>query len=123
MLGIKTGRQPQLDNTQEGPGGPYRTGELLIDYAERCVSVGGRPVPVTATEYDLLRALSVNAGQVSSYDYLLHRVWRARRRGTPRSVRAFVKKLRRKLGDDATRPRYIFSERGAGYRMPTPDNG
>ncbi len=108
---------------QEGPGGPYRTGDLFIDYAERRVSVGGRAVPVTATEYDLLRALAVNAGQVSSYDYLLHRVWRARRGGTPRSVRAFVKKLRRKLGDDATHPRYIFSERGAGYRMPTPDNG
>ena len=68
---------------QEGPGGPYRTGDLLIDYAERRVSVGGRAVPMTATEYDLLRALAVNAGQVSSYDYLLHRVWRARRGGTP----------------------------------------
>ena len=91
---------------QEGPGGPYRTGDLLIDYAERRVSVGGRPVPVTATEYDLLRALAVNAGQVSSYDYLLHRVWRARRGGTPRSVRAFVKKLRRSwpLGPTRTPP-------------------
>ena len=43
--------------------------------------------------------------------------------GTPRSVRAFVKKLRRKLGDDASRPTYIFSERRVGYRMPKPDNG
>ena len=109
---------------QDGPATPYRTGDLLIDYADRRVSVAGQPLPVTATEYDLLRALSVNAGRVSSYDYLLRRVWRGRRGGgTPRSVRAFVKKLRRKLGDDANRPRYIFSERGVGYRMPTPDNG
>ena len=108
---------------EEGPAGPYRTGDLLINYAERRVSVGGRAVPVTATEYDLLRALSINGGRVSTYDYLLHRVWRARRGGAPRSVRAFIKKLRRKLGDDANRPRYIFNERGAGYRMPKPDNG
>ena len=47
------------------------------------MSVTGRLVPVTATEYDLLRALSANAGRVSTYDHLLHRVWRSRRGGTP----------------------------------------
>ena len=87
------------------------------------MSVTGRLVPVTATEYDLLRALSANAGRVSTYDHPLHRVWRSRRGGTTRSARAFVKKLRRKLGDDVSRPTYIFSERGVGYRMPKPDNG
>ncbi len=108
---------------EAGPHGLYQTGDLVINYAERRVALAGRPLTVTATEYDLLRAMSVNAGRVSTYDYLLHRVWRARRGGTPRSVRAFIKKLRRKLGDDASRPRYIFNEHGAGYRMPKPDKG
>ena len=108
---------------EAGPHELYQTGDLVINYAERRVALAGRPLTVTATEYDLLRAMSVNAGRVSTYDYLLHRVWRARRGGTPRSVRAFIKKLRRKLGDDASRPRYIFNEHGAGYRMPKPDKG
>ncbi len=106
----------------EAPQEPYRSGGLVIDYAERRVTLGGNRVVLTATEYDLLCAMSVNAGRVSTYDYLLHRVWRTRHGGSARSVRAFIKKLRRKLGDDAARPTYIFSEHGVGYRMPESDD-
>ena len=96
---------------------PYRLGELAIHYEERRVTLAGRPVQLTATEYELLCKLSVNAGRVLTHDYLLQRVWTSENSGDSRLVRAFVKKLRRKLGDDANSPTYIFTEPRVGYRM------
>ncbi len=84
------------------------------------MSVAGRDVPLTATEYELLRVLSVSAGRVVTYDSLLRQVWGQRESDDPQRVRTFVKKLRTKLGDDAARPAYIHTERGVGYRMPRP---
>ena len=99
------------------PPGPYLTGDLRIDYAERRVSLAGRPLRLTATEYELLYWLSVNAGRVLTHDQLLQRVWGQGRSGEPWLVRNLVKRLRRKLGDDADNPTYIFTEPRAGYRM------
>ena len=99
---------------------PMVLGDLAIDYDRRRVSVAGRAVELTATEYELLRVLSLNAGRVSTYDTLLRQVWGGRGHGDPKLVRAIVKRLRRKLGDDAADPVYIFNERGVGYRMARP---
>ena len=99
---------------------PFVLGALAIDYERRRVAVEGRVVALTATEYELLRVLSVNAGQVVTSDSLLRQVWGARAPGDTEPVRAFVKKLRAKLGDSAASPTYIFNERGVGYRMPKP---
>ena len=99
---------------------PFVLGELAIHYDRRRVSVAGRAVELTATEYELLRVLSLNAGRVSTYDTLLRQVWGGRGHGDPKLVRAIVKHLRRKLGDDAADPAYIFNERGVGYRMARP---
>ena len=63
----------------------------------------GRPVELTPLEYDLLRTLSINAGRVTTHDSLIRQVWRDREYANPRLVRAFVKTLRRKLGDDPPR--------------------
>ena len=98
------------------PPEPYRLGDLAIDYEERRVTVAGWPVPLTVTEYDLLRELSVNAGRVLTHAYLLRRVWGPQHSGDARLVRAFVKKLRRKLGDAAASPAYIVTEPRVGYR-------
>ena len=99
---------------------PFRLGDLAIHYEQRRVSVAGRDVPLTATEYELLRMLSVSAGRAVTYDSLLRQVWNQRESDNPQRVRTFVKKLRTKLGDDAARPAYIRTERGVGYRMPRP---
>ena len=99
---------------------PFLLGDLAIHYEHRRVRVAGRPVPLTATEYELLRVLSLSAGRVVTYDALLRRAWSGRETGGPKVVRAFVKTLRRKLGEDASRPAYIFNERGVGYRMAEP---
>ncbi|MDE2882684.1 MAG: response regulator [Acidobacteriota bacterium] len=103
---------------------PFLIGELAIDYDARRVAVAGRLVELTATEYQLLRVLSMNAGRVLTFDSLLRQAWRGRRSADdPKLVRAVVKRLRRKLGDDATNPTYIRNERGVGYRMPKPEEG
>ena len=99
---------------------PFRLGDLVIDYALRRVTVAGRPVRLTATEYELLCVLSLDAGGVSTYDALLRRVWGQPGGGDPQPVRSFVRKLRRKLGEHPKRPAFILNERGLGYRMPRP---
>ena len=102
----------------------FALGDLTIDYGRRRVTVAGRAVPLTPVEYELVRVLSVGAGRVTTYDALLRQAWRVRNPGgDARPVRAAVKRVRRKLGDDARRPNYIFTEYGVGYRMPEPGDG
>ena len=100
---------------------PFELGALAIDYDSRRVTMAGQLVELTATEYELLRALSLNAGRVSTYEALLRQVWGASRNPDPKIVRAYVKRLRKRLGDDARRPAYILTEVRVGYRMPRSD--
>ncbi len=95
-------------------------GELLIEYEPRRVTVCGTEVELTATEYELLRLLSVNAGKVVHFDTLLRRIWEGRDNADANLVRIFVRTLRSKLGDSAEHPTWIFNQRGVGYRMPRP---
>ena len=99
---------------------PFTLGELTIRYDQRRVAVGGRSVQLTPTEYELLRVLSVNAGRVVTHESLLRQAWRRgdERPPDPKLVRAVIKRLRRKLGDDAANPAYVCNERGVGYFMP-----
>ena len=105
---------------------PFVLGQLTVDYDQRRVAVAGRPLELTATEFELLRVLSVNAGRVLTFDALLRQAWGKPDRVSfgdpklPKRVRAVVKRLRRKLGDDTANPTYIRNERGVGYRMPEP---
>jgi len=97
---------------------PYVLGGLVIDYAQRRVSVDGEPVPLTAMEYRMLTELSVNAGRVMSYGRLLERVWREKPDADMSPMRTMVAKLRTKLGEDSRNPRYVFTESRVGYWMP-----
>ena len=99
---------------------PFVLGELAIDYERRRVTVGGKAVDLTATEFELLRLLSLHAGRVVAFETLLRRVWAKRENPNANLVRIFVRTLRRKLGDDAADPAYIRNVRGVGYSMPGP---
>ena len=109
-------RRGQPNRTE--PAEPYVVGDLTIDYAERRVSVAGRTIELTPTEYDLLVELSVEAGRIVPHDRLLLRVWSPGKPGNKRALRTHMMRLRRKLGEDASSPRYIFVEPRVGYRMP-----
>ena len=100
------------------PSAPYVLGDLAIDYVLRRVSLAGRPVPMTDIEYRTLAELASNAGRVLSYEHLLRRVWRTEGDADLRPMRTAVSSLRRKLGDDAENPTYIFTQLRVGYRMP-----
>ena len=105
---------------QHGEREPYRQGDLAIDYERREVTMAGSPVRLTSTEYKLLSELSANAGRVLTHEQLLERVWGYDYSGETNTTRNFVRRLRRKLGDDSRNPKYILTETGVGYRMGAP---
>ena len=84
--------------------------------------MSGRTVQLTPIEYELLRTLSINPGRVATYDSLIRQIWTGRDYANARLVRTFVKNLRRKLGDPANAPSYIYNVRGVGYRMAIEDD-
>ena len=106
---------------RQSPPATLRIGELVFDRGKRRVTLGGRALRLTATEYRLLHALILDAGGVATYETLMRRVWGEKGEGNLEALRSAVAKLRRKLGDDARKPRYVIGERGLGYRMPEPD--
>ena len=118
---VRSAMRRRLTQVQGEPSEPFALGDLTIDYAERGVSVAGSRVHLTPIEYDLLFELSVNADRVLTHDALLQRVWGNNHSGGTSAVRTAVKRLRRKLGDDAGNPKYILSEPRVGYRMARQD--
>ena len=99
------------------PSQPYVLGELTVDYSQRRVTLAGRPVALTIIEYRMLVELSANAGRPLTHQHLLQRVWGPDQGENSAPVRNIVRRLRRKLGDAAGNPAYIFAEPSVGYRM------
>lgn len=94
-----------------------RSGDLEIDFAHRSVSVSGRLVRLTPTEYELLRYLALHAGKPVTHTTLLRQVWGEYAVGDKYNTRYVVGQIRKKLGDDSSNPRYIVNEPGVGYRL------
>jgi len=92
---------------------------MRIDLASRQVWVGERLVDLTATEFELLRALAENRGRVLTREQLLERVWGHEYYGELRVVDVHIGHIRRKLGDN----RYIVTVRGVGYRFEDVEAG
>ena len=97
---------------------PFHLADITINYEDRSVTVSGRPVQLSPTEYKLLYELSISAGRVLTHDQILQGVWGPEYSGETDLLRSTVKNLRRKLSDNANDPRYIFTEPRVGYRMP-----
>jgi DNA-binding response OmpR family regulator len=92
-------------------------GDLKMDFRQHTVSIAGRPVALTPTEFRLLGTLVREAGQVLSREQLIQRVLGLDFEGFDRTIDVHVLNLRRKLGDDPARPRYIKTVYGAGYKF------
>jgi DNA-binding response OmpR family regulator len=95
----------------------YRKGDLEIDVGAREVRLGGQRVGLTATEWRIVEVLVANAGWIVPHDRLAARVWGRDDPGTTEGLRVFVRRIRAKLGDDATAPTYLETARGLGYRL------
>ena len=113
-------RSPDLP-AREAPAGPFVLDDLTIDYSARQLTVAGRAVQLTPTEYRLICELSFNAGRTVTFDHLIERLWRPELRTGRANLRTYVRRLRRKLGETASSPKYIFAAPRVGYRMPSPE--
>jgi len=105
--------------------GPQRTavvtvGDLAIDLADHRVSVGGRDVHLTRLEFDLLRVLARHHGKLVTHRMLLQEVWGPEYGSETHYLRVHVSNIRRKLEPDPSRPRYIITEPGIGFRLRAP---
>ena len=116
---IRAALRKRLDPFPGEPSGPYAVGGLGIDYALRRVTLDGEPVELTAREYAVLYELAVHAPRTLTHTVLLQRIWGLEKVGEPWLVRDMVRRIRRKLGDDAADPRHIITEPRVGYRMAT----
>ncbi|MDH3942931.1 MAG: response regulator transcription factor [Anaerolineae bacterium] len=90
---------------------------LKIDFDRREVWVDGSLIKLRPTEYRLLYHLVQNAGWVATHDQILAKVWGYEYRDEPHYVRLYVNYLRQKLEQDPSKPKYILTERGVGYRF------
>jgi two-component system KDP operon response regulator KdpE len=95
----------------------FEVGDLRVDRARRLVSVAGTPIVLTPTEYDLLRILVQNAGRVLTHRQLLHLVWGRGYELETHLLQVNISNLRRKIEPNPSRPSYIITEVGVGYRL------
>jgi two-component system KDP operon response regulator KdpE len=95
----------------------FQIGELNVDLAQRQVTIAGQEVSLTPTEYDLLRILAQNAGKVITHRHLLRQVWGSAYETEAHLLRVNISNLRRKIEPNPTRPYYVLTEPGVGYRL------
>jgi two-component system KDP operon response regulator KdpE len=97
-------------------------GEVIVDLGARTATSAGGAVHLTPTEYRVLGCLAANAGLIVTQRQLIGQAWGPERIGDARSLRFHISKLRQKLEPDASRPRYILTEAGVGYRLLADDS-
>lgn len=103
---------------REESGPVFTTGDLTIDLSARMVRLGETEVKLTPTEYSLLKVLVTHAGKLLTHRQLAREVWGgAHYEDTQHLLRVNISNLRRKLEADTSRPRYIVTEPGVGYRL------
>jgi len=95
----------------------FTTGHLVVDLNQREVRVNEQPLALTPTEYDLLRTLVKHAGKVLTHDQLLRAVWGTAYESETHMLQVNISNLRRKIEPDPSRPIYIVTEPGVGYRL------
>ena len=94
---------------------------LVMDFATRRVTVGGREVKLSKTEYDLLRLLARHAGKVLTHRQILREVWGPGHEADTHYLRVYIAHLREKIERDSASPELILTELGVGYRFfPVP---
>ena len=95
--------------------------QLKVDLARRRVTLANQEIALTPTEYDILRILAQNIGKVLTHRQLLKQVWGQTYGEDMHLLRVNISNLRRKIEPDPTRPTYILTEAGVGYRLRSED--
>jgi two-component system, OmpR family, KDP operon response regulator KdpE len=102
---------------KQTPDPVFTSGELVMDLTLRRVTVRGKYVQLTPTEYDLLRLLVTHAGKVLTHSMILKQLWGVATMQQPHVLRVNISNLRHKIEADPSRPRHIITEPGVGYRL------
>jgi two-component system KDP operon response regulator KdpE len=97
----------------------FQAGQLTVDITRRKVTIQDEVVNLTPTEYDILRVLIQNAGKVLTHQQLIHLVWGNNYEADSHLLRVNISNLRRKIEADPSRPRFVITEPGVGYRLKT----
>jgi two-component system, OmpR family, KDP operon response regulator KdpE len=95
-------------------------GELSIDFAARTVKHAGEEIHLTPIEFDLLRVLVQHRGKLVTHRQLLHEVWGPGYEDEAHYLRVHIAHMRAKLEPEPSRPRYIVTDPGVGYRLREP---
>jgi len=99
------------------PASIIRVAELTVDLTNHCVAVGGQPISLTPTEFDLLAVLARNPGRSFTRAQLIDLVYNVAYDGFDRAVDSHIKNLRRKIEPDLRQPRYVLTVYGVGYKL------
>lgn len=100
------------------PASVFTLGDLEIDYDRRQVTVGGRVIHVTQTEFNILSLLSRQVGKVMTYSAIINSIWGTMDDGSIKKLQVNMANIRKKLGCKPGENQYIINELGVGYRMP-----
>ncbi len=112
-----------LRRSGDGGGSPViELGELVIDLTDRTVTRGAEPIHLTRIEFELLRVLAQHRGRLITHRQLLQEVWGPEYGEETHYLRVHVAHIRSKLEPDPSRPRYVITEPGVGYRLRDPEN-
>lgn len=108
-----------LRRTKGSSNSPIRYGDLVVDPARRVARLGGHPLDLTTSEFDLLQALVQARGRVLTREFLIDAVLRSAdaRSIQDRSIDVYVRRLRAKLGEEAGTHSHVVTVRGIGYRL------
>ena len=102
----------------DSPVSEFRTADLHLDYDRRQVTIGGTPVHLTQTEYNILALLSQHTGKVMTYSAIIRQIWGGMDDGSIKKLQVNMANIRKKLGCTPGENRYVINELGVGYRMP-----
>ena len=116
---LRTNRMNMLSSV---PGSVFELDDLVIDYDRRQVTVAGRVVHLTQTEFNILSFLSQHVGKVMTYSVIIRAIWGAMDDGSVKKLQVNMANIRKKLGCVPGENRYIINELGVGYRMPNCDD-
>lgn len=100
------------------PASVFTLGDLEIDYDRRQVTVGGKVIHVTQTEFNILSLLSQQVGKVMTYSAIINSIWGTMDDGSIKKLQVNMANIRKKLGCKPGENKYIINELGVGYRMP-----
>lgn len=97
--------------------GKFHLYDMEIDYARRIVSIAGKEIKLTRTEYNILEVLSLNQGKVLTYASIIRKIWGPTDDGGIKKLQVNMANIRKKIGSTPGDNKYIINELGVGYRV------